>query len=90
MISSGQLFSPAHMSVLHVEQEVAGRGRHDCPGRRAVLSSDTVRESLLARERDLQARLLGFSPEMQAGGCHPDFLRRLENEINRNRVYCSL
>ena len=41
MISSGQLYTLPHMSVLHVQQEVA------------VLSSETGRESLLARERDL-------------------------------------
>ena len=50
MISSGQLFTSPHMSVLHVEQEVAG---DDMIALAAVLSSETVRESLLARERDL-------------------------------------
>ena len=41
MISSGQLFTSPHMSVLHVEQEVAG---DDMIALAAVLSSDTVRE----------------------------------------------
>jgi len=64
MISSGQLYTPPHMSVLHVEQEVAG---DDTPALAAVLSSDTVRESLLARERDLQARLGGGDSVDQDG-----------------------
>ena len=50
MISSGQLYTPPHMSVLHVQQEVTG---DDTPALAAVLNSETVRESLLARERDL-------------------------------------
>ena len=63
MISSGQLYIPPHLSVLHVEQEVVG---DDTRAIDSVLSCDTVREELLEQERDLQRRLADSeaSPEL--------------------------
>lgn len=54
MISSGQLYIPPHLSVLHVEQEVVG---DDTKALDSVLSCDTIREGLLEQERVLQRRL---------------------------------
>ena len=54
MVSSGQLYIPPHLSVLHVEQEVVG---DETPAIQSVLSCDTVRESLLEQEKDIQRRL---------------------------------
>jgi ATP-binding cassette subfamily F protein 3 len=47
MISSRQLLIPAHMSILHVEQEVIG---DETIALQSVLESDTVREGLFAEE----------------------------------------
>ncbi|XP_078463926.1 ATP-binding cassette sub-family F member 3 [Lampetra planeri] len=54
MIANRSLRVPTHISVLHVEQEVAG---DDTPALQSVLESDTERESLLLRERELNKRL---------------------------------
>ena len=54
MISSKQLFIPSHISVLHVEQEVVG---DDTRAIDSVLESDTVRESLLAEEKELNRKI---------------------------------
>ena len=54
MVSSQQLYIPPHLSVLHVEQEVVG---DDTRAIDSVLSCDTVREGLLAQEKDLQKRI---------------------------------
>ena len=54
MVSSQQLYIPPHLSVLHVEQEVVG---DDTKAIDSVLSCDTVREGLLAQEKDLQKRI---------------------------------
>ncbi|CAH0384049.1 unnamed protein product [Bemisia tabaci] len=52
MISSGQLKIASHISILHVEQEVTG---DDTPALESVLECDTVRQSLLQREKELTA-----------------------------------
>ncbi|XP_022426587.1 ATP-binding cassette sub-family F member 3 isoform X2 [Delphinapterus leucas] len=73
MLATRSLRVPAHISLLHVEQEVAG---DDTPALQSVLESDTVREDLLCRERELSAQIaagrasvilagLGFTPKMQ-------------------------
>ncbi|MEQ2263855.1 ATP-binding cassette sub- F member 3, partial [Xenotaenia resolanae] len=54
MLASRNLRVPAHISILHVEQEVAG---DDTVALQSVLQSDTQREELLAEERRLNARL---------------------------------
>lgn len=52
LISSRSLFIPKHITILHVEQEVAGT---DTSALDAVLECDTQRESLLAEEKLLSA-----------------------------------
>jgi ATP-binding cassette subfamily F protein 3 len=54
MFCSGHLQIPSHVSVLHVEQEVVG---DDTPALDSVLQCDTVRENLLAQERDISAKI---------------------------------
>uniref|UniRef100_A0A2K5NNG5 ATP-binding cassette sub-family F member 3 n=1 Tax=Cercocebus atys TaxID=9531 RepID=A0A2K5NNG5_CERAT len=51
MLATRSLRVPAHISLLHVEQEVAG---DDTPALQSVLESDSVREDLLRRERQLR------------------------------------
>ena len=50
MISSGQLKIPAHIRVLHVEQEVVG---NDTLAIDSVLECDFKRQSLMKREKEL-------------------------------------
>ncbi|XP_039453912.1 ATP-binding cassette sub-family F member 3 isoform X2 [Oreochromis aureus] len=54
MLASRSLRVPAHISILHVEQEVAG---NETSALQSVLESDTVREDLLGEERRLNARI---------------------------------
>ncbi|KAH0624289.1 hypothetical protein JD844_007986 [Phrynosoma platyrhinos] len=54
MIASRSLRIPSHISILHVEQEVAG---DDTPALQSVLECDTTRESLLKEEKELTAQV---------------------------------
>uniref|UniRef100_A0A7N5ZR66 ABC transporter domain-containing protein n=1 Tax=Anabas testudineus TaxID=64144 RepID=A0A7N5ZR66_ANATE len=54
MLASRSLRVPAHISILHVEQEVAG---DDTPALQSVLQSDTLREELLDEEKRLNTRI---------------------------------
>ncbi|XP_045395755.1 ATP-binding cassette sub-family F member 3 isoform X2 [Lemur catta] len=54
MLATRSLRVPAHISLLHVEQEVAG---DDTPALQSVLESDSVRENLLRQERELSAQV---------------------------------
>lgn len=54
MLASRNLRVPAHISILHVEQEVAGDGT---PALQSVLQSDTLREELLDEEKRLNTRI---------------------------------
>uniref|UniRef100_A0A803SPQ4 ATP-binding cassette sub-family F member 3 n=1 Tax=Anolis carolinensis TaxID=28377 RepID=A0A803SPQ4_ANOCA len=54
MIASRSLRIPSHISILHVEQEVAG---DDTPALQSVLECDTTRESLLKEEKELTTRV---------------------------------
>ncbi|XP_068945423.1 ATP-binding cassette sub-family F member 3 isoform X1 [Petaurus breviceps papuanus] len=54
MLATRSLRIPAHISVLHVEQEVVG---DDTMALQSVLESDTFREGLLQRERVLSAQI---------------------------------
>lgn len=54
MIASQSLRIPSHISILHVEQEVAG---DDTPALQSVLECDTTRESLLREEKELTAKI---------------------------------
>ncbi|XP_041850309.1 ATP-binding cassette sub-family F member 3 [Melanotaenia boesemani] len=54
MLASRNLRVPAHISILHVEQEVEG---DETAALQSVLESDTLREGLLDEERTLNARI---------------------------------
>ncbi|KAM5164394.1 ATP-binding cassette sub-family F member 3 [Mantella aurantiaca] len=54
MLASRSLRVPSHISILHVEQEVDG---DDTPALQSVLECDTLRESLLHEEKELNARI---------------------------------
>ncbi|XP_063772660.1 ATP-binding cassette sub-family F member 3 [Pseudophryne corroboree] len=54
MLASRSLRVPSHLSILHVEQEVAG---DETPALQSVLECDTLRESLLQEEKALNARI---------------------------------
>uniref|UniRef100_A0A3Q3MJY6 ATP-binding cassette sub-family F member 3 n=1 Tax=Mastacembelus armatus TaxID=205130 RepID=A0A3Q3MJY6_9TELE len=54
MLASRNLRVPAHISILHVEQEVAG---DETSALQSVLQSDTLREDLLNEEKRLNARI---------------------------------
>lgn len=54
MIASRSLRIPSHISILHVEQEVAG---DETPALQSVLECDTARESLLREEKELTAKV---------------------------------
>ncbi|XP_073482668.1 ATP-binding cassette sub-family F member 3 [Aquarana catesbeiana] len=54
MLASRSLRVPSHISILHVEQEVDG---DDTPALQSVLECDTLRESLLCEEKELNARI---------------------------------
>ncbi|XP_068137405.1 ATP-binding cassette sub-family F member 3 [Hyperolius riggenbachi] len=54
MLASRNLYVPSHISILHVEQEVTG---DDTPALQSVLECDTLRESLLHEEKELNARI---------------------------------
>ncbi|XP_077421272.1 LOW QUALITY PROTEIN: ATP-binding cassette sub-family F member 3 [Vanacampus margaritifer] len=54
MLASRSLRVPPHISILHVEQEVAG---DHTVALQSVLESDALREGLLQEERGLNARL---------------------------------
>uniref|UniRef100_A0A8C5AH52 ABC transporter domain-containing protein n=1 Tax=Gadus morhua TaxID=8049 RepID=A0A8C5AH52_GADMO len=54
MLASRSLRVPAHITILHVEQEVDG---DDTVALQSVLESDTLREGLLLQERQLNARI---------------------------------
>ena len=61
MISSRQLIIPAHLSILHVEQEVIG---DDTLALQSVLEALVLRESLLKEEKEISNRMnLGESNE---------------------------
>ncbi|KAK3705518.1 hypothetical protein RRG08_041392 [Elysia crispata] len=59
MLSSRSLMIPSHITVLHVEQEVAG---DDTPALQSVLECDEKREALLKEEKALNAKLSSSSP----------------------------
>ncbi|KAG1937616.1 ATP-binding cassette sub-family F member 3 [Pimephales promelas] len=60
MLASRSLRVPSHISILHVEQEVAG---DDTVALQSVLESDSVRESLLKEERTLNAHIANGTAE---------------------------
>jgi len=77
MIASRSLRIPSHISILHVEQEVAG---DETPALQSVLECDTTRESLLREERDLTARINAGRWGVAAG--FPALLWLLDHEVS--------
>ncbi|XP_011607088.2 ATP-binding cassette sub-family F member 3 [Takifugu rubripes] len=60
MLASRNLRVPAHISILHVEQEVAGDEKIAL---QSVLETDVLREALLREEKSLNARIASGTAE---------------------------
>ncbi|XP_061493476.1 ATP-binding cassette sub-family F member 3 isoform X2 [Rhineura floridana] len=82
MIASSNLRIPSHISILHVEQEVAG---DDTPALQSVLECDTTRESLLKEEKELTARVNSGRGEGTEGARLSEIYARLE-EIEADKA----
>nr|XP_009929542.1 PREDICTED: ATP-binding cassette sub-family F member 3 [Opisthocomus hoazin] len=82
MIASRSLRIPSHISILHVEQEVAG---DETPALQSVLECDTTRESLLREERDLTARINAGRGEGTEGARLSQIYAKLE-EIEADKA----
>uniref|UniRef100_A0A4X1UQ81 ATP-binding cassette sub-family F member 3 n=1 Tax=Sus scrofa TaxID=9823 RepID=A0A4X1UQ81_PIG len=82
MLATRSLRVPAHISLLHVEQEVAG---DDTPALQSVLESDTVREDLLRRERELSAQIAAGRAESSEAAQLAEVYAKLE-EIEADKA----
>ncbi|XP_035745837.1 ATP-binding cassette sub-family F member 3 isoform X2 [Egretta garzetta] len=82
MIASRSLRIPSHISILHVEQEVAG---DETPALQSVLECDTARESLLREERDLTAKINAGRGEGTEGARLSEIYAKLE-EIEADKA----
>ncbi|KFO88901.1 ATP-binding cassette sub-family F member 3, partial [Buceros rhinoceros silvestris] len=82
MIASQSLRIPSHISILHVEQEVAG---DETPALQSVLECDTTRESLLREERDLTAKINAGRGEGTEGARLSEIYAKLE-EIEADKA----
>ncbi|NXJ34897.1 ABCF3 protein, partial [Ciconia maguari] len=82
MIASRSLRIPLHISILHVEQEVAG---DETPALQSVLECDTTRESLLREERDLTAKINAGRGEGTEGARLSEIYTKLE-EIEADKA----
>ncbi|KAF4796083.1 ATP-binding cassette sub-family F member 3 [Turdus rufiventris] len=82
MIASQSLRIPSHISILHVEQEVAG---DDTPALQSVLECDTTRESLLQEEKDLTAKISAGRGEGTEGARLSEIYAKLE-EIEADKA----
>ncbi|NXY91694.1 ABCF3 protein, partial [Alcedo cyanopectus] len=82
MIASRSLRIPSHISILHVEQEVAG---DETPALQSVLECDTTRESLLREERDLTAKVNAGRGEGTEGARLSEIYAKLE-EIEADKA----
>ncbi|XP_062438821.1 ATP-binding cassette sub-family F member 3 isoform X1 [Rhea pennata] len=82
MIASRSLRIPSHISILHVEQEVAG---DETPALHSVLECDTTRESLLREERELTARVNAGRGEGTEGARLSEIYAKLE-EIEADKA----
>ncbi|XP_076138605.1 ATP-binding cassette sub-family F member 3 [Alosa pseudoharengus] len=81
MLASRSLRVPPHITILHVEQEVAG---DDTPALQSVLESDTVREGLLTEERTLNARIAnGLADGMESVRLSEIYVRLEEIEADK-------
>uniref|UniRef100_A0A8C3KLV5 ATP-binding cassette sub-family F member 3 n=1 Tax=Calidris pygmaea TaxID=425635 RepID=A0A8C3KLV5_9CHAR len=82
MIASRSLRIPSHISILHVEQEVAG---DETPALQSVLECDTTRESLLQEERALTAKINAGRGEGTEGARLSEIYTKLE-EIEADKA----
>uniref|UniRef100_A0ACB8FB56 Uncharacterized protein n=1 Tax=Sphaerodactylus townsendi TaxID=933632 RepID=A0ACB8FB56_9SAUR len=82
MIASRSLRIPSHISILHVEQEVAG---DDTPALQSVLECDTTRESLLKEEKMLTAQVNSGRGDGTEGSRLSEIYARLE-EIEADKA----
>ncbi|XP_015282380.1 PREDICTED: ATP-binding cassette sub-family F member 3 [Gekko japonicus] len=82
MIASRNLRIPSHISILHVEQEVAG---DDTPALQSVLECDTTRESLLKEEKALTAQVNSGRGDGTEGSRLSEIYARLE-EIEADKA----
>ncbi|NXY47541.1 ABCF3 protein, partial [Ceuthmochares aereus] len=82
MIASRSLRIPSHISILHVEQEVAG---DETLALQSVLECDTTRESLLREERDLTAKMNAGRGEGTEGARLSEIYAKLE-EIEADKA----
>ncbi|XP_021250130.1 ATP-binding cassette sub-family F member 3 isoform X1 [Numida meleagris] len=82
MIASRSLRIPSHISILHVEQEVAG---DDTPALQSVLECDTTRESLLREEKELTAKVNAGRGEGTEGARLSEIYAKLE-EIEADKA----
>ncbi|XP_028925836.1 ATP-binding cassette sub-family F member 3 isoform X3 [Ornithorhynchus anatinus] len=82
MLATRSLRVPAHISLLHVEQEVAG---DETPALQSVLESDTLREGLLSQERRLSARIATGRAEAQEAARLAEIYTKLE-EIEADKA----
>ncbi|KAB1283291.1 ATP-binding cassette sub-family F member 3 [Camelus dromedarius] len=82
MLATRSLRVPAHISLLHVEQEVAG---DDTPALQSVLESDTVREDLLRQERELSAQVAAGRAEGSEAAQLAEIYAKLE-EIEADKA----
>ncbi|XP_048362906.1 ATP-binding cassette sub-family F member 3 [Sphaerodactylus townsendi] len=85
MIASRSLRIPSHISILHVEQEVAG---DDTPALQSVLECDTTRESLLKEEKMLTAQVNSGRGDGTEGSRLSEIYARLE-EIEADKAPAS-
>ncbi|POI35283.1 hypothetical protein CIB84_000965 [Bambusicola thoracicus] len=82
MIASRSLRIPSHISILHVEQEVAG---DETPALQSVLECDTTRESLLREEKELTAKVNAGRGEGTEGARMSEIYAKLE-EIEADKA----
>ncbi|XP_007469004.1 PREDICTED: ATP-binding cassette sub-family F member 3 isoform X2 [Lipotes vexillifer] len=82
MLATRSLRVPTHISLLHVEQEVAG---DDTPALQSVLESDTVREDLLRRERELSTQIAAGRAEGSEAAQLAEIYAKLE-EIEADKA----
>uniref|UniRef100_A0A7N5ZX78 ATP-binding cassette sub-family F member 3 n=1 Tax=Anabas testudineus TaxID=64144 RepID=A0A7N5ZX78_ANATE len=84
MLASRSLRVPAHISILHVEQEVAG---DDTPALQSVLQSDTLREELLDEEKRLNTRIANGTADGMESVRLSEIYGKLE-EIEADKAPC--
>lgn len=82
MLATRSLRVPAHISLLHVEQEVAG---DDTPALQSVLESDTIREDLLRQERGLSLKIAAGRAEGSEAALLAEVYTKLE-EIEADKA----